>query len=105
MRNFLSLIMALFVFATTSVAFATKGQIVYCKNDYYIVIATNNGYTCGNIFGLAPWNLSRGDYVAGELESYGTHEIYDISIDDSFSLWIDEYWMNADRAMDWIERH
>lgn len=112
MRELCSLILALFVFATSSaVVSAEKGIVAYCEGDSYlpkmgaIVFFTNNGYSCGRIISNFPRYTRRGDYVAGKLNMYGFQSIYDIDSDEEFSVMIEEIWLNREQAMDWIERH
>lgn len=61
------------------------------------------GYTCGKIMGYV-YGVRRGNAVAGELHSFGTHEIYDLNADVSFTIWIEKYWASEDDALDWLER-
>ena len=42
--------------------------------------------------------------MAGDLESYGTHEIYNLTDDENFSMWIDNFWLSEEQAIDWLER-
>ena len=44
------------------------------------------------------------DVVVGDLESFGTHEIYNLTDDENFSLWVDNFWLSESQALDWLER-
>ena len=88
----------------SSTASAARGVVAfYNQSSNKIIIATQMGYTCGKVMSV-PIMLSRGDVVAGDLESYGTHEIYNLTDDENFSMWIDNFWLSEEQAIDWLER-
>ena len=103
-RVFLLIAFFSILFSSSSV-FASRGVIAfYGERSDILVIRTQSGYyTCGEVFGLAPWNLSRGDIVMGDLDSFGFHDVYDYSIDESFQLFIDEIYLNEQQAAKWIQ--
>lgn len=82
---------------TTS--FAAKGVVVYIKNgcSYYIV-ETNMGYALLQWFGGS--SPSRGDVLAGEYESFGMKDIYNITQDSETKVWVDNYWLSKDRVVE-----
>ena len=98
------LLTLLLLIMTSCTAFAKKGVVVFYNSSGKIAIQTDYGYTVGEVMSV-PIMLDRGDTVTGDLESYGTHDIYDITTDETFSLWVDDYWLSRDRAIDWIQRH
>ncbi|MBD3879812.1 MAG: hypothetical protein SR1Q5_09095 [Quinella sp. 1Q5] len=106
MKKFIALVVVLCAVMITSSASAAKGVVVfYGERSNKIIIETDSGhYTCGEVSGL-PFRLRRGDEVAGELESTGRHELYNITEDESFYVWISDYWLNKERAFDWLERN
>jgi len=88
----------------SSTASAARGVVAfYNQSSNKIIIATQMGYTCDKVMHF-PRRLDRGDVVAGDLESYGTHEIYNLTDDENFSMWIDNFWLSEEQAIDWLER-
>ncbi|WP_295155293.1 hypothetical protein [Selenomonas sp. AE3005] len=107
MKKVLPLLLLLLI-TLSAVAFAEQGQVVYYNtNRQSVVIATASGYTCGEVtmFRSGFWELSRGDMLAGDLNSYGSHDVYDLSRDRMISLWIDDVMLSQDAAFDWIQNH
>lgn len=49
--------------------------------------------------------MNRGDMLAGELESFGVQDVYDMSRDRGITLWIDNFWLTEDQAIDWMQNH
>ena len=103
MKRIAILAVALCLALDCTASAATGVVAFYNSMSNSIVIATAQGYTCGNVMSVH-WNLSRGDAVVGELYSYGTHTLYDATIDDEISLWIEEFWIDQDQAIDWLQR-
>lgn len=106
MKKFIALIVVLCAVMITSSASAAKGVVVfYGERLNKIIIETDNGhYTCGEVSGIA-FRLSRGDEVEGDLERTGLQKLYNITEDESFSVWISDYWLSKERALDWLERN
>jgi len=84
-----------------TVALASKGVVVYIKSgcSYYIV-ETPLGYALLQWFGGS--TPSHGDVLVGNYESYGMKAIYNITQDSETKVWVDNFWMSKDRA---IERY
>ena len=104
MKKFIVLVVVLCAVMISSTASAARGIVaLYEKSSNKIIIATQMGYTCGKVMSVSVW-LNRGDDVAGDLENFGMHEIYHLTDDENFSLWIDKYWATEDQALSWLER-
>ena len=104
MKKFVLLVIMFCTVMISSTASAARGVVAfYNQSSRKIVIATQMGYTCGKLMDF-PIGLNKGDVVAGDLESFGTHEIYNLTDDENFSIWIDNYWLSEDRVIDWLER-
>ena len=104
MKKFVISVVMFCVVTISSTVSAARGVVAfYNHSSNKIVIATQMGYTCGEVMNF-PMRLDRGDVVAGNLESYGTHEIYNLTDDENFSLWIDNFWLSEEQAIDWLER-
>ena len=106
MKKFIALVVVLCAVMITSTASAARGVVVfYGERSNKIVIETDSGhFTCGEVTDIT-LHLSRGDEVAGELETSGSHELYNITEDESFSMWIDDYWLSKEQALEWLERN
>lgn len=105
MKKFIAFVVVLCAVMISTTASAARGVVAfYNERSNKIVIETDNGFTCGEVTGIIV-HLSRGDEVAGDLESSGSHEIYNITEDESFSMWIDDYWLSKERALDWLEQN
>ena len=106
MKKFIAVIVVLCAVMITSSASAAKGVVVfYGERSKKIIIETGwQRYTCGEVMGITI-HLHRGDEVAGELESSGSHELYNITEDETFSVWISDYWLSKERALEWLERN
>lgn len=100
-KIFLTLTM---MFVLTSVTYASRGVVAfYNSGTNKIIIATSLGYTCGEVYGF--YLGGRGNVVVGELESFGVQEIYDATFDTEFSMWVDQFWLDADSAVNWLREN
>ena len=107
MKKVIPLLLLLFI-SLSSIAFAEQGQVVfYNTTRQTFVVATSSGYTCGEVFmfGTGLWELKRGDMLAGPLNSYGSHDVYDLERDRTIKVWIDDVMLSQDAAFDWIQNH
>lgn len=104
MRKLAFILVFLLIMMPVIKTYAARGVVVYY--DYLsdkIIVETTLGYTCAEIYGYSGL-LDTGDTIAGDLESYGFHEVYNLTKDDSFRIYIDDYWLDRDRALDWLRR-
>lgn len=107
MKKVLPLLLLLLI-TLSAVAFAERGAVAYFNsNSYSVVIYTENGYTCGEVtmFKSGLWELERGTIIAGDLSSFGIHNVYDITNNRDITIWIDNFWMSEDQAINWIQNH
>ena len=104
MKKFILLVVLICTLMISSTVSAARGVVAfYDQSSNKIVIATNSGYTYGNVMYYI-WGLKRGDVVVGNLESFASHELYDLTTDSSFTMWIDRYWANENEVIDWLKR-
>ena len=91
MKKFFALVVLPCVLTISSTASATRGVIAfYNQSSRKIIIATQIGFTCGNV--MYPfYGLRRGDVVVGDLESFASHDLYDLTTDTNFTMWIEKY--------------
>lgn len=80
-------------------AHAAKGEIVYYKSgcDYFIV-ETAMGYALLEWYG--GYDPSRGEVVAGDFETYGMKEIYNLTANQETNVWVEDFWLSKDRAIE-----
>lgn len=83
----------------TAPAFAAKGEVAHIKSgcSYYIV-ETTMGFALLQWFGGS--SPSRGDVLVGNFESYGMKDLYNLTQDSETRVWVDNYWMSKDRAVE-----
>ena len=84
-------------------AYATQGQatVVFRKSGCdYMILQNNSGYI------VAEWmggnDPDQGDNIGGNLNSYGTKDFYNLSRNSKTRLWIDDYMLSKDRALEKI---
>jgi len=80
-------------------AFAAKGVVAYMKGDCsYYIVETTMGFALLQWFGGS--SPSRGDVLAGDFESYGMKEIYNLTQDSETQVWVDNFWMSKDSVVE-----
>ena len=91
----------------TCTTFAENGTVAYFdENTNKIAIQTDMGYTYGTITSIVTYPvINTGDLIGGELSSFASHDLYDISTDAGFTMWIDMYWSSADDVITWINEN
>lgn len=80
-------------------AFAAKGEVVYKKSgcDYFIV-ETVMGYTVLEWHGGNEPDI--GDIIVGDFESYGFKDIYNLTADSELRVWVEDYWLSWEDAIE-----
>ena len=51
------------------------------------------------------WMLHRGDAIVGEFNAYGEQQFYNVTTDTAFSVWINQFYVNANDALTWLEEN
>ena len=92
---FHSLLLILFCFSLS----ADKGEVVYEKNDYYIV---DIGYSYTLIEWYGGCLPSEGDILVGNLKSYGFKDIYNVSKEREMRAYIEDYLLSKEDAIEMI---
>ena len=101
----LSLLLLIFFSKTT---FAEQGAISFiCRQSRNVLLVTSYGsYSCGTITIMSPtWMLHRGDAIVGEFNAYGEQQFYNVTTDTAFSVWINQFYVNANDALTWLEEN
>jgi len=99
MKTIQKLVCALALLIAPTAAFAAKGVVVYYKSgcDYFIA-ETNMGYVLLEWYG--GYDPNQGDMIAGEIDSYGMKDIYNLTADQETHVWIEDYMLSKDNALE-----
>lgn len=99
MKSISKLALLACLFLASASAFAAKGVVVLYKSgcSYYIV-ETNMGYAILEWYGGN--DPSRGDVLAGDFETYGMKDIYNLSADAETKVWVEDFWLSKTRAIE-----
>lgn len=82
-----------------STAFAAKGEVVYKKlGCSYFIVETLLGYAILEWYGGN--DPDKGDIITGNFESYGFKNIYNLTVDAELRVYVDNYWLSRDRALE-----
>ena len=79
------------------------GEIVYEGDDDYYIVETRSGYTI--LERRSGGSLYEGDRIRGELHNYGTTYIIKKNTDREVRVYIEEYMLSDDRAIEWMGDH
>ncbi len=87
------------LFVGPVIAHAAKGVVVLYKSgcSYYIV-ETNMGYAILEWYGGN--DPSKGDVLAGDYETYGMKDVYNITADTETKVWVEDFWLSKTRAIE-----
>lgn len=99
MKSISKLALLACLFLASASAFAAKGVVVLYKSgcSYYIV-ETNMGYAILEWYGGN--DPSRGDVLAGDFETYGMKDIYNLSADAETKVWVEDFWLSKTRSIE-----
>ena len=99
MKRRLAILAILTTILIPSIVSAAKGVVVYYKSgcDYYIV-ETIMGYVLLEWYGGN--DPSEGDTLVGDYETYGLKDIYNLTTDSETSVWVDDFWLSKDIALE-----
>lgn len=81
---------------------AEQGVISLIVGDKIVVEDSLGEYTCAEIY--SGWAYDEGDIIYGDLHSYGMQDWYDDTSGEEISVYVDDYWQNADQAIDYLRR-
>lgn len=76
------------------------GCVVYADSDY-VVIYTEMGYSVGELYG-GFYLLGEEDMVVGDLNTYGFTDVYCPDKDRSAQVYIDDWMLDKDDALEWL---
>ena len=95
----LSLLLAI-VLQAPAIAGAVPGVVAYTDSDY-VIFYTRMGFVVAEYYG-GYFVLEEDDQVFGDLDSFGFKDIYCPSKDRSVRVYIDNYMLSKDRALEWL---
>ena len=83
----------------SSVSKAARGFVVLRNSrcDYFVV-ETLLGYDLLEWYGGN--DPARGDELVGSFEEYGFHDIYNITAGQELRVWVEDYWLSEDSAIE-----
>lgn len=84
-------------------AYSAQGQatVVFRKRGCdFMILENSSGYIVVEWMGGN--DPDQGDIIGGNLNSYGTKEFYNLSTNSETKLWIDDYMLSKDRALEKI---
>lgn len=99
-RSGFTSLLLLMLLALPAQAKMVNGVVVYVDSKL-IVVATKAGCTVGELYG-GYYSLRENDLVVGELESYGFKDVYCPATGKEARIWIDNFWLSTDRAVEWL---
>jgi hypothetical protein len=83
---------------------AAKGFVAYrISSCDYFVVETSSDYDLLEWFG--GHDPGKGDYLIGEFESYGFHEIYDETADQGVRVYTEDYALTKSDALEKLTEH
>ena len=62
------------------------------------MVATKSGYDLLEWYG--GHDPDKDDIIIGKYESYGFHDVYDETADDTIHVWTDEYWLSKQDVLE-----
>ena len=95
-----SVLLSAFLLALmTNTTFAAKGYVAYTDSSI-LVIDAPYGYVCCTLYSFEP--IFEGDYVVGDFETLGMQKIYNVTMDSSNDVFVDEAWLSEEEVQEWI---
>ncbi|QIK80891.1 hypothetical protein G7069_04310 [Lysobacter sp. HDW10] len=99
MRLFEKLLFATALLLAPTLAFAAKGVVVYYESGCsYFIVETNLGYALLEWYG--GHDPSKGEIIAGDFESFGFKNVYNLTADRETKVWVDNFWLSKSRAIE-----
>jgi hypothetical protein len=95
-----AVLLSAFLFAlTTSTASAAKGYVAYTDGSI-LVIDAPSGYVCCTLYSFEP--IFEGNYVVGDFETLGMQKLYNVTMDSSNDVFVDEACLSEEDAQEWV---
>ena len=80
-------------------AVAERGEVTHKQSGCdYFVVETTTGYDVLEWYG--GHDPDKGDVLIGKFHSYGMHEVYDETADDNLRVWVEDYDLSKEDALE-----
>jgi len=77
--------------------------VVYKTSCDYFILENSGGYIVAEWMGGNDPEI--GDRISGNFKSFGTADFYNQSLSSDMRLWIDDYWLSKETALEKINDH
>lgn len=104
MKKLLFVVTFSLAFLCNEIACAMPGVIALVDDNKIIIADAYGGYSGGTFSLYPPYNMGRGDWIYGPIQSYGISDFYDDTIENVVSIYIEETMMSADDAIDYFSK-
>lgn len=102
-KLFLAVICSL-VLLSASVVNAEARKVCVVYEDNNVLVLYNDWGDDYTIVDMYTGFVNEGDWLHGEIASYGFHDFYNITRDSKIRCYIEEYWQSQDDVIAWL-RH
>lgn len=93
------LLIGFLILMTTTSVFGVKGTVKYTSGSCsWYLVETPSGFSLLEWFGGN--TPSKGDVIVGDYESYGMKKLYNLTRDSETKVWVDNYWLSKDSAIE-----
>lgn len=96
-KTIIALVAAALTFGCSVAAQAEQGVIALIAGNKMVVEDDLGEYTCAEIY--SGWLCNEGDIIYGDLHTYGMQDWYDDTSGEEITVYVDDYWQNADQAI------
>lgn len=100
-KGFLALVLWLLLLVVPASAERMVGGVVAYTDGDYVIFYTRMGYAVAEYYG-GYYVLDEDDRVVGDIDSFGFKDIYCPAKDRSVRVYIDNYMLSRDRALEWL---
>jgi len=91
-------VIVVILMACVHMAIGSEGVVVLKKSECdYFLVKTKAGFSLLEWYG--GYDPDNGDKIVGKIESYGFHDVYDVSADEEITVWVEEYWLSKSEAI------
>lgn len=101
-KSIIALAAAVLTLGCSIAAQAEQGVIALVAGNKMVVEDSLGDYTCAEIY--SGWSYDEGDLIYGDLHSYGMQDWYDDTSGEEITVYVDDYWQNAEQAMSYLRR-
>ncbi len=80
--------------------FAMAGIIRYVDDNVIVIADQYENLYCGEVYSIS-W-AERDDIVGGDFDMYGFCQLYNVTKDENFDIYIDETYLTPVEGADWL---